>query len=290
MRARTDNTSLWRAGEALLAESGLTRRALTAVQGFMALIDDCDEACRRLSLEAAAEYVLEASDLLTFHGKESGEKGLARVENLQELLNATRQFEPDPDEPSPLRAFLDTVALDAGDQQADEYTDAVQLMPLHSAKGLEFPVVYLAGVEENLFPHKMSLEEPGRLEEERRLCYVGITRAMRQLYLSYAETRRWYGQESYNTVSRFVREIPANCLKEVRINANISRPLSANMSHASDGHDTGLLLGQRVIHSVFGQGFVLNIEGQGSNARVQVNFDDEGSKWLVAAYANLEAL
>ena len=136
----------------------------------------------------------------------------------------------------------------------------------------------------------MSLEEPGRLEEERRLCYVGITRAMRQLYLSYAETRRWYGQESYNTVSRFVREIPANCLKEVRINANISRPLSANMSHASDGHDTGLLLGQRVMHSVFGQGIVLNIEGQGSNERVQVNFDDEGSKWLVAAYANLEVV
>ena len=187
-------------------------------------------------------------------------------------------------------AFLDTAALDAGDQQADEYTDAVQLMTLHSAKGLEFPVVYLAGVEENLFPHKMSLEEPGRLEEERRLCYVGITRAMRQLYLSYAETRRWYGQESYNTVSRFVREIPANCLKEVRINGSISRPLSANMSHASVGHDTGLLLGQRVMHSVFGQGIVLNIEGQGSNARVQVNFDDEGSKWLVAAYANLEAV
>lgn len=290
LRARTDNTSLWRACEVLLAESGLTRRALTAVQGFMALIDDCDEACQRLSLEAAAEYVLEASDLLAFHGKESGEKGRARVENLQELLNATRQFEPDPDEPSPLRAFLDTAALDAGDQQADEYTDAVQLMTLHSAKGLEFPVVYLAGVEENLFPHKMSLEEPGRLEEERRLCYVGITRAMRQLYLSYAETRRWYGQESYNTVSRFVREIPANCLKEVRIKANISRPLSANMSHASDGHETGLLLGQRVMHSVFGQGIVLNIEGQGSNARVQVNFDDEGSKWLVAAYANLEAV
>ena len=290
LRARTDNTSLWRACEVLLAESGLTRRAMTAVQGFMALIDDCDEACQRLSLEAAAEYVLEASDLLAFHGKESGEKGRARVENLQELLNATRQFEPDPDEPSPLRAFLDTAALDAGDQQADEYTDAVQLMTLHSAKGLEFPVVYLAGVEENLFPHKMSLEEPGRLEEERRLCYVGITRAMRQLYLSYAETRRWYGQESYNTVSRFVREIPANCLKEVRIKANISRPLSANMSHASDGHETGLLLGQRVMHSVFGQGIVLNIEGQGSNARVQVNFDDEGSKWLVAAYANLEAV
>jgi DNA helicase-2/ATP-dependent DNA helicase PcrA len=163
-------------------------------------------------------------------------------------------------------------------------------MTLHSAKGLEFPVVYLAGIEENLFPHKMSVEEPGRLEEERRLCYVGITRAMKHLYLSYAETRRWYGQESYNAVSRFVREIPDTCIQEIRVKANISQPVSAGMSFASSDHDTGLLLGQRVMHGVFGEGVVLNIEGQGSNARVQVNFDQEGSKWLVAAYANLESL
>jgi DNA helicase-2/ATP-dependent DNA helicase PcrA len=150
--------------------------------------------------------------------------------------------------------------------------------------------VYLAGVEENLFPHKMSVEEPGRLEEERRLCYVGITRAMKHLYLTYAETRRWYGQESYNAVSRFVREIPDECIKEIRVKANISRPVSAGMSYASADHETGLLLGQRVMHSVFGEGVILNIEGQGSNARVQVNFDDEGSKWLVAAYANLNSI
>lgn len=290
LRAREANTSMWRACLQLIEAGALTNRAATSLSKFMELINDCAEASRTLSLEEFANFVLEAADLMAFHGKETGEKGQARVENLQELVNATRQFEPEGDDSTALREFLDTAALDAGDQQADEYTDAVQLMTLHSAKGLEFPVVYLAGVEENLFPHKMSVEEPGRLEEERRLCYVGITRAMRHLYLTYAESRRWYGQESFNAVSRFVREIPDDCIEEVRINASITRPLSARLSHAAEGHDTGLVLGQRVLHSVFGEGVVLNIEGQGSNARVQVNFNQEGSKWLVAAYANLEAV
>jgi DNA helicase-2/ATP-dependent DNA helicase PcrA len=290
LRAREANTSMWRACLQLIEAGALTNRAATSLSKFMELINDCAEASRTLSLEEFANFVLEATDLMAFHGKETGEKGQARVENLQELVNATRQFEPEGDDSTALREFLDTAALDAGDQQADEYTDAVQLMTLHSAKGLEFPVVYLAGVEENLFPHKMSVEEPGRLEEERRLCYVGITRAMRHLYLTYAESRRWYGQESFNAVSRFVREIPDDCIEEVRINASVTRPLSARLSHAAEGHDTGLVLGQRVLHSVFGEGVVLNIEGQGSNARVQVNFNQEGSKWLVAAYANLEAV
>ena len=290
VRAREANVSLWRAAEQMLSDGSLTKRAATALSGFIELVNDCADAAKRLSLEDFANYALEASDLIAFHGKETGEKGQARVENLQELLNATRQFEPESDEGSALREFLDTAALDAGDQQADEYTDAVQLMTLHSAKGLEFPVVYLAGIEENLFPHRMSVEEPGRLEEERRLCYVGITRAMQHLYLTYAESRRWYGQDSFNAVSRFVREIPEDCIKEVRVNAQVTRPVSAGMSYASENHETGLVLGQHVMHKIFGEGVVLNIEGQGSNARVQVNFHQEGSKWLVAAYANLEAV
>ena len=208
---------------------------------------------------------------------------------MQELINATRQFEPE-EEATALREFLDTAALDAGDQQADAHADAVQLMTLHSAKGLEFPTVFLVGVEENLFPHKMSAEDPDQLQEERRLCYVGITRAMKKLYLSYAESRRWYGQETFNAVSRFVREIPTHCIEEVRINASVSRPLNISNGLQLGQNDSGLQLGQRVMHSVFGEGVVLNLEGQGSNSRVQVNFDDEGSKWLVAAYANLEAM
>lgn len=288
--ARTGNISMWKAVQQAVGEHTLTKRAETALLNFVELIEDCGSASTDLDLPSLAEFILEATELKGFHGKESGEKGRARVENLEELVNAARQFEPEGDASTALREFLDTAALDAGDQQADEHADAVQLMTLHSAKGLEFPVVYLAGVEENLFPHKMSSEDPAQLEEERRLCYVGITRAMKRLYISYAESRRWYGQESFNPVSRFVREIPPDCIEEVRLNANISRPLSAKVSRYAQENASGLMLGQHVTHSVFGEGVVLNLEGQGENSRVQVNFANEGSKWLVAAYANLQPI
>lgn len=288
-RATIDNTPLWIASKALVSEQSLSNRASTAIARFMELIKDIASMIDQHGLAEFVEYMLEATDLMAFHGKETGEKGRARVENLQELVNAARQFQPE-QEVDALREFLDTAALDAGDQQADAHLDAVQLMTLHSAKGLEFPVVYLAGMEENMFPHRMSVEDPEQLQEERRLCYVGITRAMRKLYLSYAEVRRWYGQESYNAVSRFVREIPADYIHEVRLNATVSRPQQVQSHFHIAEADSSLSLGQRVSHQVFGEGVVLNIEGQGSNARVQVNFDAEGSKWLVAAYANLEAI
>jgi DNA helicase-2/ATP-dependent DNA helicase PcrA len=192
---------------------------------------------------------------------------------------------------SPLQQFVDSAALDAGEGQADAHEDSVQLMTLHSAKGLEFPLVFLAGMEENLFPHRMSAEEPGRLEEERRLCYVGITRAMQRLVLTYAESRRLHGADSYNTPSRFVREIPADLVNEVRLQTRITRPVSRMASAApTAAADTGLSLGQRVYHQMFGEGVVLNFEGRGGNARVEVNFDAEGSKWLVVQYAKLQAL
>jgi hypothetical protein len=198
---------------------------------------------------------------------------------------------PEGEELSPLQQFVDSAALDAGEGQADPHEDSVQLMTLHSAKGLEFPLVFLAGMEENLFPHRMSIEEPGRLEEERRLCYVGITRAMQRLVLTYAESRRLHGSDSYNSPSRFVREIPAELVNEVRLQTRISRPVSQLSASGADGsRDTGLSLGQRVYHQMFGEGVVLNFEGRGSNARVEVNFDAEGSKWLVVQYAKLQAL
>ncbi len=166
-------------------------------------------------------------------------------------------------------------------------------MTLHSAKGLEFPLVFLAGMEENLFPHRMSLEEPGRLEEERRLCYVGITRAMQKLYITYAETRRLYGSDNFHSPSRFIREIPPDLVQEVRLNTTVSRPAAYAPSGLAQHNiipDTGIALGQQVYHGIFGVGTVLNFEGQGASARVQVNFDDEGSKWLVLQYANLELM
>ena len=195
-------------------------------------------------------------------------------------------------------AFLDKAALDAGDAQADASEDAVQLMTIHSAKGLEFPLVFMAGMEEGLFPHKMSLDGLQGLEEERRLCYVGITRAMQKLYLCHAESRRMHGEENLTRPSRFLREIPEELRQEVRMKGQIVRGSSwagsstAYAQTAATKYDTGLAfsLGQRVRHPKFGEGVVLNSEGNGNNARIQINFHAEGSKWLVMAYARLEAL
>ena len=286
--ARERELSLWQSIAVAREEKLLSSRALNALDGFCVLINELDSATSELTLPELTEHVIEVSGLLDYHAREKGERGQARVENLQELVIAARQFEPENDDLSPLQEFLDNAALDAGEAQADEHEDSVQLMTLHSAKGLEFPLVFLAGMEENLFPHRMSLEEPGRLEEERRLCYVGLTRAMERLVISYAETRRLHGNDSFNTPSRFIREIPAELLEEVRLHTTITRPASVGM--AAEIVDTGLNLGQRVYHQVFGEGVVLNFEGRGSSARVEVNFDDEGSKWLVVQYANLQAM
>jgi len=286
--ARERDVSLWHAIALATGEKLLAARALTALEGFRVLLDELDTGTDELQLEELVEHVIQESGLIPYHEKEKGERGQARVENLEELVSAAKQFTPEGEELSPLQQFLDSAALDAGDAQAEAHEDSVQLMTLHSAKGLEFPLVFLAGMEENLFPHRMSLEEPGRLEEERRLCYVGITRAMARLFITYAETRRMHGNENYNAPSRFIREIPADLLQEVRLQTTISRPVSS--LGQADIPDTGLSLGQRVYHQVFGEGVVLNFEGRGNNARVEVNFDHEGSKWLVVQYANLQLM
>jgi len=287
-RARNQEICLWQAIEEVLREKLLPGRALKALEGFTVLINELDSGTDELSLEDLIEHVVHEAGLIDFFQKEKGEKGQARVENLEELVVAGKQFQPQGEELSPLQQFLDNAALDAGDGQAEEHEDSVQMMTLHSAKGLEFPLVFLAGMEENLFPHRMSLEEPGRLEEERRLCYVGITRAMQKLIITYAETRRMHGSENFNAPSRFIREIPAELLQEVRLHTAVSRPVSSLAQ--IEVPDTGLRLGQRVYHQIFGEGVVLNFEGRGSNARVEVNFDSEGSKWLVVQYAKLQLI
>ena len=286
--ARSREISLWQAIAATVEEKLLPARALGALQGFVALINELDSGTDELPLEEVVEHVIEGSSLISFYQKEKGEKGQARVENLEELVSAAKQFVAEDADLSPLQQFLDSAALDAGDAQSDEHEDSVHLMTLHSAKGLEFPLVFLAGMEENLFPHRMSVEEPGRLEEERRLCYVGITRAMQRLVITYAESRRLHGSETLNTPSRFIREIPAELLEEVRLHTAIARPVSSIM-HARVP-DTELNLGQAVYHQIFGEGVVLNFEGRGASARVQVNFDTDGSKWLVLQYANLQLM
>ncbi len=301
--ARDQGCPLWDACALAVKNSALPKRASAAVQGFMDRVDEMSVGLDELELHEIVGHVIEHSGLIEHHRKEKGEKGQARIDNLEELVNAARQFDADEEpeldeaEETPLlelAQFLDRAALDAGDGQADEYEDAVQLMTLHSAKGLEFPQVVLAGLEEGLFPHKMSMDEAEGLEEERRLAYVGITRAMEKLIITHAESRRLYGQENFSTPSRFIREIPAELISEVRLKNTVSRPLSARPKVMTGRQllqdNLPYALGQRVAHEMFGEGTVLQYEGQGNGLRVQVNFDDAGSKWLVASFAKLDAL
>ncbi|NIP72752.1 MAG: DNA helicase II [Gammaproteobacteria bacterium] len=288
--ARDRGVSLWRAAAAA-GEGHLAARAAKALGAFGTLIEELAAACRELELAEQVSHVIEHSGLVAHYEKEKGEKGQSRLENLEELINAARAFEYDREQMQmpPLAAFLAHAALEAGEGQAEAWEDCVQLMTLHSAKGLEFPMVFLCGLEEGLFPHQRSLEEPGRLEEERRLCYVGITRARRRLYITHAESRRLHGNEAYSIPSRFIHELPAELLHEVRPRASVTRPVYATDTGRGTA-EHGLKLGQRVQHAKFGEGVVLNYEGDGAGARVQVNFERAGSKWLVLAYANLQTV
>ncbi|RDH80936.1 MAG: DNA helicase II [endosymbiont of Escarpia spicata] len=288
--ARDFNVSLWVATAELLKGGAMPRRAANSLQGFLDLVEELRIDTAALDLPEKVEQVLAASRLPEHFEKSRDGKGQDRKENLEELVNATRQFgyEAHADEEmDELSSFLSHAALEAGEAQGDPFEDCVQLMTLHSAKGLEFPLVFLVGVEEGLFPHSMSADDPERLEEERRLCYVGVTRAMQTLYMSHAESRRLHGQENYPRPSRFLREIPSSLMREIRSGPQVTQPLYSKPARAYTDESVGFSLGQRVIHPKFGEGVVLNAEGQGRSARVQVNFETEGSKWLVVAYANL---
>ncbi len=339
--AKRDGSSLWKAAQACLAPGGLGEftlgaKAATAVLGFMQMVERLAADTHDLALHEVVDQVLNASGLLEHHKKEKADRGEARVENLLELVSAARGFEPDSAENlepgqqpmRPLESFLAHAVLESGEGQADAWEDCIQMMTLHTAKGLEFPVVFLAGLEDGLFPHQRSLNDLDSLEEERRLAYVGTTRAMKQLYLTYAEQRRLHGIDSYGMASRFIAEIPEELVEEVRPRIHAGRPgapawggarsggfgsgfgarYSGESGRAGGGGGAGagaggrglaaarleepaapgMRLGARVRHGKFGEGVVLNVEGQGAQARVQVNFEGQGTKWLMLQYANLE--
>ncbi|WP_305909340.1 DNA helicase II [Methylomarinum sp. Ch1-1] len=291
--ARGQGISLWQAAAESIAQGKLSARAANAMKGFMALIKQLADEVEDKELFEKVKAVVEHSGLIGLYKKEKGDKGEARVENLEELVNAARLFDYDDDNGEnlgELDMFLAHAALEAGDMQGDDYEDCVQLMTLHSAKGLEFKQVFLVGLEDGLFPSLQSTEDPARLEEERRLCYVGITRAMEQLYLTHAESRRLYGKESYPRPSRFIREIPPEFIQEIRLRANVSRPVTATVQPRSSMLGGSYKLGQRVSHAKFGEGVVLQMEGEGAQERVQINFHEVGLKWLMVSYAKLEAL
>ncbi len=293
--ARSESLPLWQATQQVLARGELTARARNALQMFISLIDSLTEQCAGLELQEQVEKTIKLSGLQQHFEKDRTEKGQSRVENLGELIEAARGFryqEEEQEDLSPMEVFLASAALESGEGQASKWEDCVQLMTLHSAKGLEFPLVFLVGMEEGLFPSSMSMDEPGRVEEERRLCYVGITRARENLLMCYAETRRFYGNENYNPPSRFISEVPAELMVEVRPRARVTQtihrpePMQKVKKHIQS-NTSGMQVGQRVRHKKFGEGVVLDQEGSGKSARVQIKFESSGSKWLVLAYANL---
>ena len=293
--AKKDNLSLWQASEQIIANK--ETKAAQNISNFFDVIKKLEEMNFNENLDTFFENVISLSGLKEFHGKEPGEKGRSRVENLEELISATSEFfslgEDKNDERSLLEHFLDQASLDAGENQANENEDAIQMMTLHSSKGLEFPLVFIAGCEEGLFPHRRSAEDPKQLAEERRLCYVGMTRAMERLYLTHAESRNIYGIDSFSPVSRFIKEIPEELIYEIRVSTETEikdKGFEPRIVGGTDHNEGKFSLGDRVAHKNFGEGVILNYEGDGSNARVEVNFDNGGIKWLVLSFANLEKL
>jgi DNA helicase-2/ATP-dependent DNA helicase PcrA len=299
-RAREKQQSLWQAIHELLEHDGLPTRTENALRGLVQIIGDLGSVRgEAVTLAEQVDQVIEVSTLRAHFQKEKGEKAQARVENLDELVSAAQGFRPDEmeTEMEPLAGFLAHASLEAGEGQGAAWDDCVQMMTLHSAKGLEFPLVFICGLEEGLFPHMSAVEETGRLEEERRLCYVGVTRAREKLVLSWAEVRRLHGRENYNLASKFIGEIPDELLRDIRPRVTVrpypstpaaARPATGMQRGATN--ETGFQLGQRVRHPKFGEGVVLGYEGAGRHARVQVGFTEAGDKWLVLEYANLQTL
>ena len=329
--AKHNQISLWDSAKQLI-ENGLTPRAKTSIAGFLALIEDLDELTQELNLEDQMLKVVSQSGLQAHFEKDRSEQGQGRLENIDELINAASQFKQTnaqqnadgveteqqafsnqasnqsvaeaidedgntilltPTFDNPLSEFLAQAALEAGERQADEWESSVQLMTLHAAKGLEFPLVFMIGVEEGLFPSQQSHEDASRLEEERRLAYVGVTRAEKQLMITYATRRRLHGKELFPTPSRFIKEIPQDCIEAVRMSGSVAPSFGGYSQQPAFGltstvNETGFHVGERVFHQKFGDGMVVGTEGSGDHARIQINFTHAGSKWLVTAYANLE--
>jgi DNA helicase-2/ATP-dependent DNA helicase PcrA len=304
--ARLRGTSLWQAACA----GALGGKAAASLAAFVRLVEGLRSASLGLPLAEIVANTVEASGLRQHYQTEK--EGAERLENLDELVNAAAAFvveqvyDPaaedggtvDPNDPlAALNAFLAHAALEAGEHQAAAGAEALQLMTVHSAKGLEFHAVFISGLEEGLFPHENSLNEEDGLEEERRLMYVAITRARQRLYLSYAQSRMLHGQTRYNVASRFLEEIPAGLLKRV----NVARPAPAPWGAPASGRSTGFppvrtsdtghgfRIGQNVVHPKFGAGVIVSAEGRGADARVQVNFRNAGLKWLALEYARLTA-
>jgi len=289
--ARDQQLTLWQSAIILLQNNVLISRASAALQCFIKLVNTLAYETTNLPLHKQTNQIIHNSGLWSMYKEEKGEKGQARIENLIELVTATEQYQHKDLEISPLSAFLSHAVLDMGEGSTNSYQDAVQLMTLHTAKGLEFPQVFIVGVEEGIFPHQISLDTIEHLEEERRLAYVGITRAMQKLTLTYAESRRYYGKDVKQLPSRFINELPLICIEKIRLCTMVSYPFKKySIDHSLYKEDSNFTIGQRVHHPIFGNGIIVQIENNDKQQRVQVTFHGKKVKWLVVAYAKLKII
>jgi DNA helicase-2/ATP-dependent DNA helicase PcrA len=297
--ANSQQISLWMAAQCLIDQKLLPNRAGNALFYFLDLIEQLAAKTAELPLGEKVQIVIENSGLMAFYGQDKVEKSAEKIENLKELVNAANLFKIDVNSDadiSELSEFLSHAALESAESQANEFDDCVQLMTLHTAKGLEFRLVFLVGLEDGLFPSQQSIYDAGKLEEERRLCYVGITRAREKLYITHAEKRLLYGRETPASKSRFLRELPAELLEEVRPKREVSRPMTAKSTSFSITNlpkemqsDSRYRLGQRVEHESFGAGIILKMEGEGKTERALIKFSDD-SRWLMTLYTKLHVI
>ena len=295
--AQTNTVSLWQSAEQLVKGKALASRATSALSSFLELIENFTATFKVYPLAKQTEQV--TAVLTQYLKTQRNERAQSDMENLEELIVAAEQFSEqwrkiEDNEIDELDAFLSHTALEAGENEAEYDEDSVQLMTLHSAKGLEFPMVIITGMEEGLFPHSRSLEDLDGLEEERRLCYVGITRAREQLMLCHTQSRSLHGNTIYNKPSRFLKELPADLIEQVSprktYNSSFKSTFDATTKAQSHAKDNSFAEGQRVYHPTLGTGTVLDFEGEGSQARAQVRFDKAGTKWMVLAFARLQKI
>ena len=284
--ASYEGLCLYVAADQLIQSKSLSGRALNSLSSFLALISETKKIIAEKSLEKQFELVIEQSKLIPYLKEKKTEQSATKIDNIMELINAAHGYRQpfEDDELSPIQSFLAHAVLESGENQASEWQESVQLMTMHSAKGLEFPLVFIAGMEDGLFPHTRSQLDPGGLEEERRLCYVAVTRSMRELYISYSNQRMLHGNMMSCQPSRFLYEIPNELIDE------LSTVGLQPMKKKQRKRNSETLLGKLVQHSSFGEGVVIAVEGDGDNKRVQVNFQSEGLKWLVLGYANLKIM
>ena len=292
-RAIESHTDLFQSSIAI-AES-LPARASNALQGFIQLIESINDSTKNLTLSEKVDSILLQSGLMAHYANDKTDKAGSKLENLKELVSAATEYIHEEEEMTETEGFIALATLDSSGESNQSNQNYVQLMTVHSAKGLEFPVVFLVGLEEDLFPSRQRVNQPSNIDEERRLCYVGMTRAMQSLTLSHATSRNLYGETIYSRNSVFLDEIPSSFLNHIKNESDgnfyqeYKKSTNEGKSMASTS-DSIYSIGQAVKHAKFGMGTVVNYEGSGDSMRVQINFQKAGTKWLITSYAKLETV